>query len=169
MGLILAKAAGARTIITSSSDEKLEMMKKKYGVDETINYRNSPNWAEMVNKLTGGVGVDYILENGGSGTIADSISCIKSGGIISQIGFLDSGKKAHMPDVASLVLSKACILRGINVGSKQLLEELIQFTEVNQLVSVVDKTFPFGHEGVIAAYDYLQSGSHVGKVCISME
>jgi NADPH:quinone reductase-like Zn-dependent oxidoreductase len=167
--LILAKAAGARTIITSSSDEKLELVKQTYGADETINYIRSPNWAENVNELTEGLGVDYILENGGSGTIEESIKCIKRGGIISQIGFLSRAKQECMPDLASLILFKACTVRGINIGSRQLLEELVRFTGTSSLPSLVDKTFPFGLEGVNAAFHYLQSESHIGKVCISLD
>lgn len=168
-GLLLAKAAGARTIITSSSDEKLAVVQKKYGADHIINYKTTPDWAAEANKLTGGEGVDYIFENGGSGTIKQSIDCIKMGGSIAVIGFLSAAKQEDMPDVAALALSKGCIVRGITVGSKQLLEELVRFVASKDLQPPVEKTFGFNREEVMAAYEYLQGGSHIGKVCISIE
>lgn len=166
---MLAKAAGARTIITSSSDDKLEFVQKKYGVDHIINYKSTPDWAAEAKKITGGEGVDYILENGGSGTIKQSIECINMGGSIAVIGFLAAAKQEDMPDVAGLALSKGCIVRGITVGSKQLLEELVQFVVTKGLEPPVEKTFGFSLEEVMAAYEYMQGGSHVGKICISIE
>ncbi|CAH0043167.1 unnamed protein product [Clonostachys rhizophaga] len=143
-GLVLAKAAGARTIITSSSDEKLKFVQKKFGVDYVLKYKKTPNWAAEAKKLTGGVGVDYIFENGGSGTIKQSIEAIKFGGIISVIGFLSSAKQEDMPDVAGLALSKGCVVRGIIIGSKQQLEEVVEFVGNHNLDIPVGKTFKGG-------------------------
>lgn len=165
-GLILAKAAGAVTIITSSSDDKLKMAKERYGADHTINYKTTPDWSAKANEITGGRGVDFIFENGGSGTIAQSIDCIAYGGIIAVIGFLSQAKE--MPDVAGLVLSKGCVVRGINVGAKQLTEELVAFVCGKNLQMPVEKVFGFSKEEVIAAFSYLESGAHVGKVAIQV-
>ncbi|GAA6043355.1 hypothetical protein JCM8097_008047 [Rhodosporidiobolus ruineniae] len=168
-GLIIARALGARTIITSSSDDKLAEVKRKYGADFTINYKKTPDWASEALKLTGGEGVDYILENGGSGTIAQSIKATRWGGQVAVIGFLSQAKQEDMPDVASLALSRAVIVRGIVVGSKQLLEELLTFVGVKNLKPPVEKVFKFSQEDVVAAYEYMASGSHMGKVAISLE
>ncbi|KAJ6103512.1 hypothetical protein N7486_005939 [Penicillium sp. IBT 16267x] len=138
-GLILAKAAGATTIITSSSDEKLKHVKAKHGVDYTINYNKTPNWAAEAQKITRGQGVDHILENGGSGTIKQSIEAIAFGGVISVIGFLSSASQDEMPDVASLALSKAAVVRGIIVGSKQQLEDAVRFIGARDLPMPVEK------------------------------
>lgn len=165
-GLILAKAAGATTIITSSSDDKLKIAQEKYGVDYVINYKKTPEWADEANKITGGQGVDFIFENGGSGTIAQSIKCCARGGQIAVIGFLSAAKE--MPDVASLVLDKGCVVRGINVGAKQLTEDLVRFVCSKRLQMPVEKVFGFTHEDVIAAYKYMESGSHIGKICIQV-
>lgn len=73
---MFAKAAGAVTIITSSSDEKLALAKEKYGADHVVNYKKTPNWASEVLRITSGEGVDYRLENGDSGTIKQSSSAI---------------------------------------------------------------------------------------------
>ncbi|KAJ5645903.1 hypothetical protein N7490_002275 [Penicillium lividum] len=165
-GLALAKAAGARTIITSSSDEKLQHVKAKYGVDHVINYRKTPHWAAEVQKITGGEGVDYILENGGSGTIKQSLEAIAFGGVISVIGFLSSASQDDMPDVAGLALAKGAIVRGIMVGSKQQLEDAVRFIGVHDLDIPVEKTFKFGRDQIIEALKYQVTGQHIGKVCI---
>lgn len=162
----MAKAAGASTIITSSSDEKLKYVKDTFGADYTINYKKTPNWAEVANEITKGEGVDYIIENGGSGTIKQSLECIKMGGIISVVGFLSVAKQDDMPDVALLALSKGCVVRGITVGSKQLAEQMVKFVSKKGLRPPVQKEFDFNHQGIIAAYDYLESGGHTGKICI---
>lgn len=86
--MILAKAAGAVTIITSSSDAKLKYTKEKYGPDYTINYQTNLDWENKVLEITNGEGVGFIIENGGNGTIAKSIACIKYGGQISLVGLL---------------------------------------------------------------------------------
>ncbi|PYH97536.1 NAD(P)-binding protein [Aspergillus ellipticus CBS 707.79] len=163
-GLILAKAAGATTIITSSSDEKLVFVKTKFGADHCINYKTHPEWSKEVLRLTHGEGVDYVLENGGSGTIAESLNAIKMGGNISVIGFLSQAKE--MPDVAGLALAKGAVVRGITVGSTQLLKEVVRFVARKGLRLPVEKEFGFSGEDAVGAYEYLASGTHVGKVCI---
>ncbi|KAI2837245.1 hypothetical protein CBS11852_7566 [Aspergillus niger] len=165
-GLVLAKAAGATTIITSSSDEKLQYVKEKYGVDHTINYKKTPNWAAEVQKITNGQGVDYILENGGAGTIKQSLDAVAYGGSIAVIGFLAQASQEEMPDVAALALGKGAVVRGIMTGSKQLLEEAVRFIGNRDLPVPVEKTFKFSRDQVVEAYGYLASGQHVGKICI---
>lgn len=125
-GIMLAKAAGATTIITSSSDSKLALAKETYGADHGINYLTTPNWQDEVNRLTDGEGADYIFENGGTGTIAQSIECVARGGQIGVIGYL-AEQPESMPDVAMLALAKGCVVRGINVGSRQITGEVAAF------------------------------------------
>lgn len=165
-GLVLEKAAGAMTIITSSSNEKLAHVKQKYGVDHNVNYKTIPNWAAEAQRITAGQGVDYIFENGGSGTIKQSIDAIAYGGVISVIGFLSSTPQEDVSDVAILALGKGAIVRGIMIGSKQLLEEAVRFIGARDLSVPVEKTFGFGRDQVVKAFNYLTSGQHVGKVCI---
>ncbi|KAJ5371421.1 Polyketide synthase enoylreductase [Penicillium cataractarum] len=167
-GLVLAKAAGATTIITSSSDEKLRYVKEKYQVDHVINYKKTPDWASEVQKITGGQGVDYILENGGSGTIKQSLSAIAYGGIISVIGFLSAAPQEEMPDVAGLALGKGANVRGIMIGSKQMLEDAVRFIGSHNLQLPVEKTFNFSRDEVIEALEYMTSGQHIGKICINL-
>lgn len=166
-GLMLAKAAGANTIITSSSDDKAKMAVDKYGADHTINYKTTPKWEEEVNRITNGHGADIVIENGGAGTIGQSLACVARGGIVAVIGFLAQPKE--MPDVASLVLGSGAIVRGINVGAKQLTEDLVTFVTSKGLQMPVEKTFGFSREQILEAYKYLESGSHIGKICIEVK
>lgn len=162
--LVFAKAFGCTVIVTSSSDEKLKFVKDNFGADFGINYRTTPDWASEARRLTGGQGVDLVIENGGAGTIQQSLESIRMGGLITIIGFLS--KPDEMPDVASLILAKGAIVRGIQVGAKQYLEELVQFVSARNLVIPISCTFPF--DQVHEAFEYLTGGSHVGKVCIEL-
>ncbi|RYO34943.1 hypothetical protein AA0111_g3346 [Alternaria arborescens] len=164
-GLILAKAAGAVTIITSSSDDKLAQVRKTYGADYAINYKSNANWSQEVLKITNGHGADFILENGGAGTIAQSIEAVAYGGNVAVIGFLAPCPQDKMPDVAALALSKGAIVRGIMVGSKQQLEDVTCFVTSKNLNVPVEKVFGFEREDVVSAFEYLVSGQHIGKVC----
>ena len=166
-GLILAKAAGATTIVTSSSDEKLAQIKTKFQPDYTINYRKTPDWASEAIKMTGGKGVDHILEIGGLGTIEQSIKAITPGGIISVIGYLAGSDKVI--DVPLQALLKTCVVRGVLIGPRCLLEDLVTFVYRRELRMPVDREFGFSRDEVIAAYEYLKSGQHVGKVCIRVD
>ncbi|KAH6871800.1 hypothetical protein B0T10DRAFT_590576 [Thelonectria olida] len=167
-GLILAKAAGAKTIITSSSDSKLKYVQETYGADHIVNYKTNQEWSKEVLKITEGHGADYILENGGAGTIAESINAVAYGGSIAVIGFLAACPQDKMPDVAALALSKGAVVRGIMVGSKQQLEEVTQFVTSRNLNVPVEKEFSFSRDEVIAAFEYMTSGQHVGKICITV-
>ena len=111
--LIFAKAAGATVIVTSSSDTKLEYVKSKFGADYTINYKTHPNWSAEVLRITNGDGVNHIIENGGAGTMQQSLESVTAGGMISIIGFLSNVSQDEMPDVTMLALKKACVVRGI--------------------------------------------------------
>lgn len=165
--LILAKAAGAVTIITSSSDEKLKYVKEKWGVDYTINYKTNPDWEKEVLNITHGEGADFVIENGGSGTIMKSMAAAKVGGQVLSVGFLQQAKE--LPDVLPLLLLRSIRLRGIAVGSKQLAEELIRFVHAKKLRMPVEQTFGFSTDQVHEAYAKLESQSHIGKLVIKVE
>ncbi|GAA6023294.1 hypothetical protein JCM10207_006224 [Rhodosporidiobolus poonsookiae] len=165
--LQIARLAGARTILTSSSDSKLASIQTKFGVDHVVNYRTTPQWADEVLHLTGGKGVDYVLENGGSGTIGQSLKCVAMGGQVAVIGFLSPAKQEDMPDVASLALARGAVVRGVVIGSRELYDELLRFVAAKGLRMPVEKVF--GFDEVREAYELMSSGGHTGKVCISLE
>jgi NADPH:quinone reductase-like Zn-dependent oxidoreductase len=111
--LKLARAAGLRVILTSSSDEKLAKMTKLFGEPEieTVNYNRTPEWPEEVLKLTKGVGVDLVVENGGSSSLVKSMKCTRRGGIVSQVGYLGKQQPEDLRDLVSTIIDRRVILR----------------------------------------------------------
>ncbi|PVI06128.1 NAD(P)-binding protein [Periconia macrospinosa] len=165
--LVIAKAAGATTIISSSSDEKLKYV-KSLGADHVVNYKTHPHWAAEVHRITNGRGVDHIIENGGLGTIEQSLECIAGSGIISVIGFLAEGGEKQ-PAVLIPTLIKAATVRGVRGGSKHQLEELVKFLGNKDVDVAVNKVFSFSKEGIVDAYKFVEAGKHIGKVVISLD
>ncbi len=162
--LQLAKAGGARVIITSSSNEKLEKA-RSLGADVTINYREQPDWEEEVLAATNGVGVDQVVEVGGSGTLEKSIASVRVGGVVSLVGIL-SGPTGGFSSIGAIL--NAVTLRGIFVGSKEMFKLMNASIEVSKLRPAIDQVFGFDSlEEVKAAYDHLRSAKHFGKVVIS--
>ncbi|KAI1097628.1 NAD(P)-binding protein [Jackrogersella minutella] len=163
--LQFAKAAGATVIATTSSSAKADTL-KKLGADHVINYKEDPNWGETAKKLTpNGVGVDHVVEVGGAGTVEQSLKAIKLEGIISIIGFL-GGAKAQASIIDTLV--HICTARGVYVGSKALLEDMVAAIEVNDIHPVVDKEV-FAFEKTKEAYQYMWDQKHFGKLTIKIE
>jgi NADPH:quinone reductase-like Zn-dependent oxidoreductase len=160
--LQLAKIAGARVIITSSSDEKLERA-KLLGADETVNYRAHPEWQRHVKTLTNGVGVDHVVEVGGPGTLERSIKSTAVGGHIHLIGVLDSPAAKISPMLGVFNLLN---IRGIYVGSRAMHERTIRAIATNNIKPIIDRSFAF--DDAIAAYRYFASQKHVGKVVIEL-
>ncbi|RDW74457.1 zinc-dependent alcohol dehydrogenase family protein [Aspergillus mulundensis] len=166
-GLQIAKASGAKAIITSSSDEKLQQA-KELGADYTINYRKNPEWQEEVLKLTDNHGADIIVEVGGAGTLKKSFNCIAWGGLIDCVGYL-SGKVDAPEDrtnVNLLALSRNVTLKGIINGPKDRFEEMIAFYEKHGIKPVVNKIFSF--KEAPDAFKYLANGQHFGKIVIKI-
>ncbi|EMD00662.1 hypothetical protein BAUCODRAFT_144303 [Baudoinia panamericana UAMH 10762] len=166
-GLQIAHAAGLKTIVTSSSDAKLEKA-KKLGADYTINYRSTPDWQNEVMRITNDNGADIIFENGGADTLLKSFDCIAFGGLINCIGYL-SGKEAPVGDSLHtnvLALRRNVTLKGILNGPKDRLEEMVKFYEKHQIHPVIDRAFAF-EEGK-EALKYLYSGGHFGKVIVKL-
>ncbi|MES2949603.1 MAG: NAD(P)-dependent alcohol dehydrogenase [Pseudomonadota bacterium] len=163
MGLQLATAQGARVIVTSSSDAKLDRA-RTLGAWQTINYRRTPDWDQVALELTGGIGVDHILELGGPETYNRSIAAIAAGGRIAQIGVLTGFNS--QPNIVPLQFKNASI-HGICVGSVAHYTRLNAFLAQHAIHPVVDKTF--GFDDVAAGYAHLQSGSHFGKVVVTLD
>lgn len=159
-GLQFARMAGARVIATSSSDEKLERV-RSWGASDTVNYKTTPEWQDAVRALTDDRGVDHVVEVGGPGTLARSVQSTRNGGIVTMIGVLTRGEIDPM-----IVFRGGAILRPIYVGSRQMFEAMNRAIELHGLKPVIDRVFPF--EDAVAAYRYLKSGAHVGKVVIQI-
>jgi NADPH:quinone reductase-like Zn-dependent oxidoreductase len=161
-GLQLAKAAGAKAIVTSSSDEKLKRA-RQLGADEVINYRSTPEWGKEAVRLSGVDGVDHVIEVGGAGTFQQSVRASRFGGNIGLIGIL-SGKEATT-EIFSIV-PKILNVFGVYVGSRDMFEEMNRALSQNQIKPVIDRVFPFAESP--DAFRHLESGAHFGKVVITI-
>lgn len=160
--LQFAKAAGARVIATSSSDEKLEKL-KRLGADAVINYKAVPEWGRKAKELTDGRGVDHVIEVGGPGTLMQSIAACRTGGHIALVGVLTG--------FAGEVMLPALFVRqirtsGIMVGSRTDQEDMIRAIVANRLKPVIDRVFPL--QEIIGAFKYYESQKHFGKVCLEL-
>jgi NADPH:quinone reductase-like Zn-dependent oxidoreductase len=153
---------GARTIVTSSSDDKLEKM-KSLGAGEVINYRTNPEWDAAVLELTGGSGVDRVVEVGGPGTFDRSVNAVRVGGIIGLIGVLTGMSGATNP---TSIMRKSITVRGIYVGSRAMFGDMNRAIEAHNLKPMIDQTFDF--KDARSAYHAMRGAGHFGKLVIKM-
>jgi NADPH:quinone reductase-like Zn-dependent oxidoreductase len=160
----IAKAAGARVAITSSSDEKLARA-RELGADITINYRTTPDWPAALLAETGGAGADIVVETGGFATLTQSIAAAAAGGRIAIIGALAGNAADGLPNYGSII-GKNLLIGGIASGSRAMLARLLNAAEINNIVPVIDSSFAF--DDAPAAYAHLKSGTHLGKVVIAL-
>lgn len=159
--LQFAKAAGLRTILISSSDAKLARA-KQLGADETINYKSNPKWEEEARQLTNGVGVDHVIEVGGSGTMPRSLRAVRMEGAISVIGALTGGDPGVSPVP---ILMNTIRVQGIYVGSRAMFERMNRAIELHSINPVVDKVFKWTE--IKEALRYMESQQHFGKICLN--
>jgi NADPH:quinone reductase-like Zn-dependent oxidoreductase len=157
----LARASGARVIITSSSDAKLDRA-RALGASAVVNYRTEPEWDAAVRTLTAGRGVDHVIETGGGGTMQRSIASTRHGGWLHVIGLVAPGSI----DTVQILLS-GVILRGTEVGSREMLRALNRAVENAQLHPVVDRVYEFS--ALPAALQALAAGEHFGKLAIAID
>jgi NADPH:quinone reductase-like Zn-dependent oxidoreductase len=150
---------GARVISTSSSDEKLERA-RGLGADETINYKQRPDWDKEVLSFTNKTGVDHVVEVGGPGTLSKSLNSARVGGHVCLIGVLASAGEFNPLSI----LMKGVRMQGILVGSRKMFEDMNRAIEANRIKPVIDKIFAF--EEAREALKYMESGSHFGKIVI---
>ena len=158
--LQFARLAGAKVIITSSSDEKL-MRAQQLGAEECINYKKVTDWDRRARELTGGTGVDIVVEVGGAGTLTQSLKAVRTGGRISLIGVLagTTGMINPLP-----IVMKKIRVEGIFVGSREVFESMNRAISLHHLHPVVDRIFSFEETG--QALLHMESGTHFGKICI---
>ena len=156
--LQFAHMMGARVIVTSSSDSKLERA-LQLGASDGINYRTTPEWDSATRALTAGRGVDHVVEVGGAGTLPKSLNAVRFGGNISLIGVLTGGEVNPIP-----ILMKGVAVQGIFVGSREMFEAMNRAIDFNGLKPVVDRVFPFAE--LPDALRHMESGAHFGKIVI---
>ena len=162
LGLQFAVAAGAKPIITSSSDAKLKHA-IKLGAVAAINYKTNPDWEKEVLAATNGTGVDQVLEVGGKDTLPKAFASLAFGGHIALIGLL-SGFPTQVP--AGMVLQRSAGIDGIYVGSRADFEAMNAFISAHKIKPLVDKVFSF--EDAEQAFKFMDGGELFGKVVIRM-
>jgi len=158
-----AAILGAQTIVTSSSDEKLARI-RDLGAGETINCTDHPDWEKIVLEMTGGKGVDRVVEVGGPGTLQKSLAAVRVGGKIQLIGVLTGAGGAIRPVD---IMRKSVTVRGIYVGSRSLFEGMNAVISENALRPVINAVFDFADAR--GAYEKMKGASHFGKIVISLE
>jgi NADPH:quinone reductase-like Zn-dependent oxidoreductase len=160
--LQLGKMAGARVVVTSSSDAKLERA-KRLGADHGINYKTTPDWDKAVLELTDGQGAEHVIDTGGVGTLPRSYQAVAANGVVNVIGVMTrpEGDLSPYP-----LMPKSALARGIFVGAREHFEGLMKAVAVNALHPVIDTTFEF--DAAAAAFTYLKSARHFGKVVIAI-
>ena len=168
--LQLAAAAGARVIVTSGSDEKIERA-KALGAVAGVNYRSRPDWDAAVLELTGGEGVDHVVEN--AGDLERSASCLRVGGMISLIGYLAQLDLSKPPVPYRLevplgtALQRNIRIQGITVGPRESYDSMMRALAANRIEPVVDSRV-FAFEEAPEAFRHLERGAHFGKVCVQV-
>ena len=160
--LQIAAAMGATVISTSSSDDKLKRL-TEMGAAHTINYTKDENWGGTVLELTGGRGVDHVIEVGGPKTLAQSIAACRIGGHIALIGVL-TGAKGEVPTAA--LMSKHQRLQGLIVGSRAMQTDFVRALEATGVRPVIDSTYPL--ESLADAFRHEESGAHFGKIVVTV-
>lgn len=158
----LAKAVGARVIATTSSAAKAERL-RAMGADEVINYNDVPEWGERAKQLTGGRGVDRVVDVGGPSTVGQSIAAVGYGGEVILVGFL--GKADPTIDFFALFASGAAV-RPIFVGDRAALRSVARTVDAAGIRPVIDRTFAF--DDARDAFAHLRDAKHVGKIVIKV-
>ena len=160
--LQFAKAAGARVIATSSSGEKLERL-RDLGADELINYKEVPAWGHKAMELTGGRGVDTVMEVGGPGTLDQSMHACRIGGHIALVGVLTG---VAGPVQTALLFSKNLRVQGLTVGSRAMQLDMIAGIEANGIQPVISDTFELAN--LADAFRHQIAGKHFGKIAVAI-
>ena len=146
-------------LITSKSDEKLARP-LELGASAGINYTTTPDWDKKARELTGGKGVDFVVEVGGAGTLPTSLKAVRVGGFIASIGVLTGGGDVNPVPI----LMKSIRVQGIFVGSRIMFEAMNRAIETAGLHPIIDRVFNF--DEVKEAMTHMASGAHFGKVVV---
>lgn len=160
--LQFAKAMGATVIATSSSDEKLARL-KAMGADHLINYKTTPAWGAAALELTGGVGVDHVVEIGGAGTLDQSMIATRVGGHVALIGVL-AGFAG--PVMTAMLMTRNLRVQGLTVGSRQHQLDMIAAIDATGIKPVIDRHFPLAK--LADAFRHQASAKHFGKIVVDI-
>lgn len=158
--LQFAVACGARVIVTSRSDAKLEKA-KALGAWETIQVTQTPGWGKRVLDLTDGAGVDHVVELGGADSFGESLKAVRPGGHVAVIGVL--GGSMLQTNLLPIVMNQLRVM-GVMVGHRDAFEAMNRAIGQHGLRPVLDRVFDWREAADALAY--LRTGAHMGKVCL---
>lgn len=159
--VVFARQLGAQVTVITSSDERAERV-RQLGAHHVINYSHTPEWAKPAREITGGRGLDLILELGGEKTLPQSLKCIRPGGTLAMIGIL-SGNAMTVP--LGAIITRQVRLQGVTVGHRDGFEAMCRAIDLHRLQPVVDRVFAF--DELKEAMAHLKSGAQFGKVCLA--
>ncbi|WWD03159.1 hypothetical protein V865_001206 [Kwoniella europaea PYCC6329] len=176
----IALSAGARVILTSSSQSKLDKVTKLLrdlvpdsapnNAIQTIDYSKIDAWDVEARRLNGGTGVDFVIEIAGRATLARSIRSTKQGGLVAISGYMSDYKPIpdHLiqEDIAKVILYSAANVRGVFVCNREDFKTAVSALELGGVKPIIDKVFKF--DDLKDAYRYMEEGRHIGKVCIEL-
>ncbi|KAI0183339.1 chaperonin 10-like protein [Xylaria flabelliformis] len=168
--LKLAQASGFKILLSSSSDEKIATIQKSFPLTPIygINYRKNSRWEEEVLKLTNGVGVDLVVENGGSTSLVQSITCTRRGGTVSQVGYLGGQDPTNLEHFVSMIIDRRVNVRGVNAGSRLDLEDMCAAISATSLKfdDIIDKVWDFkeAEEAIQSLWEGHQVGKYVLRI-----
>lgn len=165
-GLQFAHAAGYRTIVTSSSDEKLERA-KALGATHLVNYRTTPEWHRAVRTATDARGADFVMEVGGAGTLRESLKSVRMGGHIAVVGVLSNASAPPATLSSGVMIATSARLQGVSVGSTEMFEAMCQAMALHQIRPVIDRVMPWTEAG--RAIDEMSLGNHFGKIVLQFD
>lgn len=165
-GLQFAHAAGLRTIVTSSSDEKLARA-TQLGANHVANYKTTPEWHKPVREFTDGRGADFIMEVGGAGTLSESLKSVRLGGHIAVIGVLTDATAPPARLSASVMIGTSAKIQGLSVGSREMFEAMCRALTLHEIRPVIDRVLPWTEAK--RAVEEMAAGSHFGKIVLSFD
>lgn len=157
--LQIARMSGARVIATSSDDGKLERL-LGLGASDGVNYRHNPDWSSRVRDLTGGLGVDHVVEVGGADTFSHSLRSTRDGGRVHLVGNLAGNLDAIAEQDLRGIKTKR-----VGVGSRDMTRDLLRALDLHDVRPIIDRVFPF--EQLPDALRYMETGQHFGKIILS--
>jgi NADPH:quinone reductase-like Zn-dependent oxidoreductase len=163
--LQMAKFMGLTTIITSSSDEKLARC-KALGADHVINYKTTPEWGGEARKLTGGRGVDLVVEVGGAGTLMESMKAVRQQGHIAIVGIVSGFGGEGLNMLPGMLIGNNARIQGLSVGSRENFEDMNRALTQNQSKPIVETVYPWTRAK--EAFEDMQAGKHFGKIALTI-
>lgn len=163
----IAVAAGAMVVATTSTEAKADRL-RSLGASHVLNYRTEPGWGEAARKLTPEQrGFDQIVDVGGPVTLSESIKAIRVHGMITLVGFIAGLKSGDVPVEVISALWNLCIFRGVLLGSRTMMKEMVEWLETKGVKPALDDVV-FSLEDAAGAYEALEEQKHFSKVVIKI-